>query len=179
MQGRFQGREVVGGGGPAGDEADDGAAVPELFPGAEADALGQRLDLGIFQNHELLIGGAFAEEGAPGLAQDAAQLVGGCDGHTSHFAVKVVSEQRVELHAEQTPLGQQGAVLLGVGEEVPNKVKPAVYAFGLTVIGEKAVVPPDVKIGKNTAVTGITIPEDYPDGVLASGETLDKAGDVA
>lgn len=60
-------------------------------------------DLGLFQNHELLIGGAFAEEGAPGLAQDAAQLVGGCDGHTSHFAVQVIGEQRVELHAEQTP----------------------------------------------------------------------------
>lgn len=79
--------------------------------------------------------------------------------------------------AEQAVIGERAQ--LGVGEEVPNKVKPAVYAFGLTVIGEKAVVPPDVKIGKNTAVTGITIPEDYPDGVLASGETLDKAGDVA
>ena len=52
--------------------------TPELFPGAEADALGQRLDLGIFQNHELLIGGAFAEEGAVGVAEDTAQLVGGC-----------------------------------------------------------------------------------------------------
>lgn len=79
--------------------------------------------------------------------------------------------------AEQAVIGERAQ--LGVGEEVPNKVKPAVYAFGLTVIGEKAVVPPDVKIGKNTAVTGITLPEDYPDGVLASGETLDKAGDVA
>ena len=79
--------------------------------------------------------------------------------------------------AEQAVIGERAQ--LGVGEEVPNKVKPAVYAFGLTVIGEKAVVPPDVKIGKNTAVTGVTLPEDYPDGVLAGGETLDKAGDVA
>ena len=79
--------------------------------------------------------------------------------------------------AEQAVIGERAQ--LGVGEEVPNKVKPAVYAFGLTVIGEKAVIPPDVKIGKNTAVTGITLTEDYPDGVLASGETLDKAGDVA
>lgn len=38
---------------------------------------------------------------------------------------------------------------LGVGGEVPNKVKPAIYSFGLTVIGEKAVVPPDVKTGKH------------------------------
>ena len=78
--------------------------------------------------------------------------------------------------AEQAEIGEHAQ--LGVGEEVPNKVKPAIYSFGLTVIGEKAVVPPDVKIGKNTAVTGVTTPEDYPDSLLAGGEILDKAGDV-
>lgn len=67
---------------------------------------------------------------------------------------------------------------LGVGEEVPNKVKPSVYAFGLAVVGENSVIPAGVKIGKNTAVTGVTLPEDYPDGMLAGGEILDKAGDV-
>ena len=78
--------------------------------------------------------------------------------------------------AEQAEIGEHAQ--LGVGGEVPNKVKPAIYSFGLIVIGEKAVVPPDVKIGKNTAVTGVTVPEDYPDGLLAGGEILDKAGDV-
>ena len=78
--------------------------------------------------------------------------------------------------AENAVIGERAQ--LGVGEEVPNKVKPAVYAFELAVIGENAVIPPDVQIGKNTAVTGVTVPEDYPDGILASGEILDKAGDV-
>ena len=78
--------------------------------------------------------------------------------------------------AEQAEIGEHAQ--LGVGGEVPNKVKPAIYSFGLTVIGEKAVVPPNVKIGKNTAVTGVAVPEDYPDGLLAGGEILDKAGDV-
>ena len=78
--------------------------------------------------------------------------------------------------AEQAEIGEHAQ--LGVGGEVPNKVKPAIYSFGLTVIGEKAVVPPNVKIGKNTAVTGVTVPEDYPDGLLAGGEILDTAGDV-
>ena len=68
---------------------------------------------------------------------------------------------------------------LGVGEEVPNKLKPKIYAFGLAVVGENAEIPANVQIGKNTAVTGKTVPEDYPDGILASGETLDKAGVVA
>ena len=66
-----------------------------------------------------------------------------------------------------------------MGEEKPNKLKEAVYSFGLATIGENSVIPSGVKIGKNTAISGETTPEDYPDGVLASGETLDKAGDVA
>lgn len=78
--------------------------------------------------------------------------------------------------AENAVIGKGAQI--GIGEELPNKVKPSVYAFGLAVIGEKAVIPENVRIGKNTAVTGVTVPEDYPNGVLESGETLDKAGDV-
>ena len=66
---------------------------------------------------------------------------------------------------------------LGVGEELPNKVKPDVYAFGLVTIGEDSVIPDGVQIGKNTAIKGVTEPSDYPDGVLAGGETLIKVGD--
>lgn len=79
--------------------------------------------------------------------------------------------------AENSVIGDR--TVLGVGEDVPNKVKPSVYAFGLAVVGENTQIPADVKIGRNTAITGKTLPEDYPDGVLASGETLDKAGVVA
>lgn len=78
--------------------------------------------------------------------------------------------------AENAAIGEGAQI--GVGEEVPNKVKPAVYFFGLAVVGENAVIPSGVRIGKNTAVTGVTVPEDYPDGILASGGILDKAGDV-
>lgn len=78
--------------------------------------------------------------------------------------------------AENAIVGERSE--LGAFEEIPNKVKPAIYSFGLTVIGENAVIPPDVKIGKNTAVTGVTEREDYPGGILGSGEILDKAGDV-
>ena len=79
--------------------------------------------------------------------------------------------------AENAEIGARSQI--GVGEEAPNKLKPAVYAFGLAVIAENTVIPPDVKIGKNTAVAGVTVKEDYPDGILASGETLDKAGDLS
>lgn len=79
--------------------------------------------------------------------------------------------------AENVVIGPR--TVLGVGEEIPNKLKPKVYSFGLAVVGENTEIPADVKIGKNTAVTGKTVPEDYPNGVLESGETLDKAGVVA
>ena len=79
--------------------------------------------------------------------------------------------------AENVEIGR-GAVL-GVGEEVPNKVKPNVYSFGLVTVGENSYVPANVKIGKNTAISGITAPEDYPNGVLESGETLIKAGEIS
>ena len=69
-------------------------------------------------------------------------------------------------------------VELGIGDERSNKEKPSVYTTGLVTIGENTYIPPDVKIGKNTAVSGITTAEDYPDQLLESGETLIKAGEI-
>ena len=76
--------------------------------------------------------------------------------------------------AEETVIGDNA--VLGVGDEKPNKLKESVYAFGLVTIGENSVIPPNVKIGKNTAISGVTEPEDYPDGLLDSGEYIIKAG---
>lgn len=77
--------------------------------------------------------------------------------------------------AENTKVGQ--GVVMGIGSDIPNRLKPAVYSFGLVTIGENTTIPDKVQIGKNTAISGKTIPEDYPDGVLNSGETLIKAGE--
>ena len=79
--------------------------------------------------------------------------------------------------AENCVVGARSVI--GCGEETPNRVKPKVYSFGLAVLGENTVIPADVKVGRNTAVTGNTVPGDYPGGALASGEILDKAGVVS
>lgn len=79
--------------------------------------------------------------------------------------------------AEKVTVGN--GVQMGVGEEVPNRFKPDVYAGGLVTIGENSVIPDGVIIGKNTAIAGITSAEDYPDGILASGESVIKDGDQA
>lgn len=70
-------------------------------------------------------------------------------------------------------------VVMGIGEEVPNELQPKIYSFGLVTIGEDSYIPPNVKIGKNTAISGNTTPEDYPNGVLESGKSIIKAGDRA
>lgn len=77
--------------------------------------------------------------------------------------------------AENVKIGDH--VELGCGEEVENKLNGGIYSFGLVTIGENSVIPPGVKIGKNTAISGETEAGDYPNGVLASGESIIKAGD--
>ena len=77
--------------------------------------------------------------------------------------------------AEEGVIGEN--CKLGVGENIPNKVNPKVYSYGLVTIGEKTEIPANVQIGLNTAISGKTEEADYPDGILASGETLIKAGD--
>ena len=78
--------------------------------------------------------------------------------------------------AENVTVGDH--VVMGVGEEVPNKLKPNVYSFGLVTVGENTIIPSNVKIGKNTAIVGKTSAEDYPEGILESGETLNKEGET-
>ena len=65
---------------------------------------------------------------------------------------------------------------LGVGEYADSKYDAKVYQFDLVTVGEHSVIPEGVKIGKNTAISGVTEPSDYPDGQLESGGYIVKAG---
>ena len=77
--------------------------------------------------------------------------------------------------AENVKIGKEAK--LGIGEEAVNEFKPQIYSFGLVTIGENSVIPDGVTIGKNTARSGVTTPEDYPDGNLKSGGSIIKAGE--
>ena len=66
---------------------------------------------------------------------------------------------------------------LGVFDEVPNSWKPDIYTNGMVTIGENSIIPDRVRIGKNTAISGGTTVDDYPRGILPSGENIIKAGD--
>ena len=77
--------------------------------------------------------------------------------------------------AEKCQIGSN--VTFGVGEEAPNKLNASIYSFGLVTVGEGSVIPDGVSVGKNTAISGETTAQDYPNGVLESGEVIIKAGD--
>lgn len=87
---------------------------------------------------------------------------------------KIHSGARIEraIVAEGVVIGEN--VVIGEGENVPNELKPKIYDTGIAVIRDGAVVPSNVRIGKNCVISGVTTFEDYPDGVLKSGATLLK-----
>lgn len=76
--------------------------------------------------------------------------------------------------AENVTVGT--GVKIGTGDYEKSKYDPKVYQFDLVTIGENSIIPDQVTIGKNTAIVGITVPEDYKDGGLASGDYIIKAG---
>ena len=90
----------------------------------------------------------------------------------------VMQECRIGAGAEvnRSILAQNVVVgdhaVLGVGEDAPNVYKEKVYAFGLVTVGESSVIPPDVRIGRNTAILGKTEAGDYPNGELVSGGAI-------
>ena len=78
--------------------------------------------------------------------------------------------------AENVLVGRNARI--GIGEEVPNTYKPAIYGWGLVTIGEDSVIPDGVVIGKNTVLSGVTTKDDYPGGELEGGGALIKKEDV-
>ena len=77
--------------------------------------------------------------------------------------------------AEDVQIGSH--VELGAGEEAENVFKPKIYNSGLVTVGECSVIPDNVTVGKNTAISGETTIDDYQAGQLASGGIIIKAGD--
>ena len=82
----------------------------------------------------------------------------------------------VRIVAENVEIGDN--VIFSVGEYAESALNPKVYAFDLVTVAENSVIPSNVQIGKNTAIVGITAAEDYPDGLLASGQAIVKAGEM-
>ncbi len=80
------------------------------------------------------------------------------------------------IMAENCRVGNRTA--MGFGEDKPNVLNPSIYGFDLVTVGEDSVIPEGVVIGKNTAISGVTTLEDYPNAHLESGEVIIKAGET-
>jgi glucose-1-phosphate adenylyltransferase len=90
--------------------------------------------------------------------------------HKGAYIEKAVIAEDCEIGADTR---------IGVGESAESKLNASVYAFDLAVVGQGTVIPDGVTIGKNTAIRGVTVIEDYPDKQLESGGYIIKAGDGA
>ena len=79
--------------------------------------------------------------------------------------------------ADRSEIGEN--VKIGVGDEAESKLSTKIYSFGLATVGSNSVIPDNVTIGKNTAIKGVTVAEDYPNKELESGDYIIKAGELA
>ncbi len=78
--------------------------------------------------------------------------------------------------AENVVIGAGSRV--GVGAEAESRLDKKIYSFGIATIGENSVIPKNVTIGKNTAISGVTDESDYTNGELPSGDYIIKAGEM-
>jgi len=78
--------------------------------------------------------------------------------------------------AEDCVVGEN--CVIGSGEYRESTYNPKVYNADLVTVGENSVIPDNVSVGKNTAISGVTETADYPNGRLESGGAIIKAGDT-
>ena len=77
--------------------------------------------------------------------------------------------------AENVTIGNNCHV--GFGDMAESTLDTKIYNSDLATIGENTVIPDNITIGRNTAVSGVTTLEDYKDGILESGGYIIKAGE--
>ena len=120
---------MLRGGGPGSSKADDGVIRVVRLPDIEADFGGEGLQLLILQDYELLVGRSLEEEGDAFLFEHGNHVPRAVDCVRSDAPVEIVSEEGVELDAQEAALRQQGAVLLDGGEKVLRRTPGEDYGL--------------------------------------------------
>lgn len=63
---------------------------------------------------------------------------------------------------------------IGYGDDMtPNRLEPTRLNVGITLIGKRAHLPDNLKVGRNCKIGTDLRPEDFPADTLASGETVE------
>ena len=78
--------------------------------------------------------------------------------------------------AENCTVGSNAVI--GTGDFAPSTFDQRVYNSDLAVIGEQSEIPDGVSVGRNTAIMGRTVREDYPGGSLPGGGSIMKGGET-
>ena len=118
LHGSPEGVHVLLSGGPAGTEAHTGVGGIGALPVLIAEVLPQNGQLLIRHNGVLLVGGGVKQQGISGGDEDIPDLIGHLIGMAGNSEIQIVSEQGVELDAQQTALGHAAAPLLHDEAEV-------------------------------------------------------------
>lgn len=72
--------------------------------------------------------------------------------------------------AEECIIGK--GVKLGVGDFAINEELPKIYESGLSVVGEKTIIPENIQVGKNCSLYGKLIKDYFNDNKLEGGKNL-------
>ena len=93
----------------------------------------------------------------------------------SNSCIKAGSTIKKCIIGESVTVGNN--VSIGEGEYIPNRHKPNVYNSGITVVGERALLPDDLVVGKNVMIDNLASRENFCSLVLESGGSVFKDGD--
>ncbi len=144
-------------------------ALPPQFvaPGASIDRsiIGEGCEIYGRIKNSVIGSGVTIEEGA--VIEDSIVMRGSVIGKNAKVYKSIV--------AENVEIGENTEV--GVGAYAESELDTKIYSSDLATIGENSYIPPNVKVGKNTAISGVTDISDYPGGALASGGYIIKAGE--
>ncbi len=115
--------------------------------------------------NSVLFPGVFVEEGAE--VENSIIMSDTVIGMNSKINQSIISEG--------VSIGQN--IHIGFGENIVNEFRPAIYCSGITVIGEKAIIPDNISIGKNVFVDMNVNQEDFDSANIESGKSVFKGGE--
>lgn len=116
--------------------------------------------------NSVLFPGVYVEEGA--VVEDSIIMSRTIVGKNSYISKSILANNVI--------VGEGAKI--GIGEIVINVDKPHIYDSGITVVGEKSVLPANIELGKNVMIEPFVIEEDFNDLHVASGMSIYKGGKV-
>jgi glucose-1-phosphate adenylyltransferase len=90
--------------------------------------------------NSVIFPGAYISEGA--VIEDSIIMTDSFVGKDTYISQSILGEN--------VKVGDR--VKMGIGENVPNELKPSIYNSGITVVGDRACIPDDCNIGKNVVI---------------------------